>query len=201
MNKLCIHIVGMLTLLAMSSNLVGADREPVKAVVVAITLSQDRPADDEPKILAEPTIAVTVGRPFSFQNGGELKTKNGEDVIEFGTEFSGTVNECEGGLLLVAIKLAVSRPVTDAHNPDIDLVRTETLDLRTTMAAGQKKQIKCGQAQTLEIHLKPISTAVAELRHENSLRLLLEWPIHRSSASVGWTFDRAVERIEAQDKK
>lgn len=83
--------------------------------------------------------------------------------IEFGTRLRGTVNEHEGDSLLVAIKLAVGHPVMDACSPDVDLVRTETLDLRTTMIVGQKKRIDCGHSKLLEIHLKPIATVGDEL--------------------------------------
>jgi hypothetical protein len=88
-----------------------------------------------------------------------LNTKSGDDAIEIGTRVRGTVKQHEGDSLLVAIQLAVGHPVTDARNLDIDLVQTETMDLRTTMTVGQTRRINCGRSKMLEIHIEPITIA------------------------------------------
>jgi hypothetical protein len=118
-------------------------------------LSENSSTTGKRKILAEPTIAVTLGHPFSFHSGGELNTRNGGDAIEIGTRVRGIVNEHEGDSLLVAFKLAVGRAVMDARNPDTELVQTETLDLRTTMIVGKTKRIDCGRSKVLEIRVIP----------------------------------------------
>lgn len=158
MNKFCIYIAGALALLATSDGTAAADRESSEQVIVVIMFSEGPSAVGESKILAEPTFAVTLARPFSFHVGGKLNARNGEGAIEIGTRVRGTITKREGDSLLVTIQLAVGHPVRDASDPDTELVQTEMLDLRTTMTVGQKKRIKCGRSGILEIHIKPTST-------------------------------------------
>jgi hypothetical protein len=158
-NKLSIYILSTLVLLAASSVTIAAETAPSEQVIVAIVLHETPSATGQKKILAEPTIVVTLGRPFSLHVGGELNPRIGGDVIEIGTRMHGTVSGHEDGSLLVSFKLAVGHQVIDARDPDMDLVQTEMFDLRTTMTIGQKKRVNCGRSQLLDIQVKPILTA------------------------------------------
>lgn len=154
-------IIVVTALLMASSVVAAADTEPSRQVILKITLSESESRSVENRVLAEPTIAVMLGRPFSFRSGGELSSSssNGEDAIEIGTRVRGTVKKHDGDSLLVALQLAVGHAVMDACDPETTLAKTETLDLRTSMIIGQEKEFYCGRSQVLKIHVQSIPAA------------------------------------------
>ncbi|GAA4453107.1 serine/threonine-protein kinase [Novipirellula rosea] len=145
-----------------SMNVSAGNTDSSNQVILEMTLSEKLPTPGGNKVLAEPTMVVTLGKPFSYHVGGALNTSNGGDGLEVGTQVRGTVKKHTGESFLVELKLAVGHGLIDAGNPEMELVNTQALELRITMRTGEEKQFDCGNSRTLKIRVQPITTTNVE---------------------------------------
>lgn len=147
------------------SHALKAGDESSEQVILKFTLSEETPTTGENRVLAEPTMAVTLGKPFSFRAGGHHNASNGGEALEIGTHVHGTIEKHTGDSFLLVLKMAVGEGLMNADNPATQLAETQTLDVRTTMKAREEKQVKCGDSGILKIDLKPISLPKNESLH------------------------------------
>lgn len=146
--------------LPMASAVHAADGGSGTQVRVNITLDEES-ADEtrwlrarpDKKVLAQPHIVVTLGRPFSTLVGGELAGKNGGDGLEFGTAVRGKIERLGPDTLLVRLRLSLGHAVSIKQAPEIQLVRTTSFEVRAPMNIGKVTRIPCGESQTLEVEL------------------------------------------------
>ncbi len=153
MKTQCLLCVVFCASAAALSNTSAAPGDPGAGMMLSIKLLENATADSKARILAEPSIVTTIGRSFHFVAGGTLKPKTGGGELEIGTRISGTIERSPDGAVHVALKIRVGERVSQAGDPDTDLVRTETLDLRTVLRPGVTKRIKYSQSQSCEVRV------------------------------------------------
>lgn len=136
-----------------------ADSATGTQVRLNITL-YDESAEAGRKVLVEPDVVVTLERPFSFHVGGELRDENVEDGLEFGTRVRGKIERQGRTTLIVRLSLALGNAISVENAPDVQLVRTESVDIRAPMTIGKVTRIPCGKSQTLEV--EPVRVSAEE---------------------------------------
>lgn len=168
LNRLRFLAVCTIAMPLMASAIRAAEGTAETQVRVNITLYDESAAEAGRKILAEPDIVVMLGRPFKILVGGELGGKSGNDGLEYGTGVRGKIERQGPETLLVRISLALRHAVRIEDAPEIQLVRTETLDVRAPTTIGKVTRIPCGELQTLEIELLRLSADEPNARPESS---------------------------------
>lgn len=160
MKKLPTLLLCLFAPLVVSSSVTGAERGPTTQFIVSVTLEESSAGKEQ--VLAQPKLAVTLGRPFAFDIGSRAEADGREGVSGLGTRAHGKLVRSDDGALLVDMKLSVRRPIADPNAPDVDIVRADTIDFRAKVAAGHRKRIKCGESQTLELYLEPAPNEIDE---------------------------------------
>jgi hypothetical protein len=74
----------------------------VAQFILSIKISEKAPEGDQSKILAEPTMATTIGQPFSFKSAGTAKAKSGDGELEIGMHVTGKLESTENGMVRLA---------------------------------------------------------------------------------------------------
>ncbi|HAH43296.1 hypothetical protein [Gimesia sp.] len=109
--------------------------------------------NERPKGLAEFTILFADNEEIHYLAGGELPAAQGETPLEFGVKLTGKLKPLKQKRFRAALKLEVGERV-DSADPQTQLVRTETLEIRSNLERGVKKRIHCGGKQWLELLLE-----------------------------------------------
>ncbi|MCA9004633.1 MAG: hypothetical protein KDA70_05110 [Planctomycetaceae bacterium] len=106
--------------------------------------------NERPKELAELTILFTDNEEFHSLSGGELPAVQGEPPLEFGVKLTGKLKSLDQKRFRAVLKLEVGNHVY-SEEPQTQLVRTETIEIRSDLVNGVKKRIHCGGQQWLEL--------------------------------------------------
>lgn len=109
--------------------------------------------NEQPKELAELTILFADNEEIHSLSGGELPAAKGENPLEFGVKLTGRLKPLEQKRFRAALKLEVGERVI-SDDPQTQLVRTQTIEIRSDLERGVKKRIHCGGQQWLEILLE-----------------------------------------------
>lgn len=141
---------------AVVSYAVSGQNGPAPQMVLSIKVYEASDDGAEKKILAEPAIASISGRPFSFVSGGHHKTKAGEDDLEIGTRITGTFTRTGADTVQLVLDIRIGSAVSQKHEPKTDLVRTETIEIRTSLRPGQTKRLDCSRSQWCELTIDPV---------------------------------------------
>ena len=125
-------------------------------MVISIKVCEISGDESDRKILAEPTIATIPGRPFSFVSGGKVKSQTGDGDLEIGTRLTGNFERNLNGMVQLALKISVGKSVVQTSDPNSDLVKTETFDIRTVLRPSESKRLKCSDSQWCEVRIDPV---------------------------------------------
>jgi hypothetical protein len=125
-------------------------------MVISIKVCETAGEGSKQKTLAEPTIATIPGRPFSFESGGSVRTKTRDGDLDIGTRVTGTFERTRTGTVQLALKISFGVPVPQDDDPKTDLVKTETLDIRTALRPSETKRLKCSASQWCEVRVDPV---------------------------------------------
>jgi len=125
-------------------------------MVISIKVCEKAVEGSKQKILAEPTIATVPGRPFSFESGGKVKPKTGDGDLDIGTRVTGNFERTRTGTVQLALKIRIGFAVSQDEDPKTDLVRTETLDIRTVLRPGETKRLKSSASQWCEVRVDAV---------------------------------------------
>jgi hypothetical protein len=147
---LCTVLVAGITVLSGFAN---ADGSSDAAVVLEIRVCEKESRDSKVKILAEPTIAATIGRPFSFKSGGSAKSKTSDREFDVGTQLNGKVERTQAGGVQLDLRISIGSILSPADDQETDLVRTESLDIRTVLRPGEVKRLKYSDSQWCEVRV------------------------------------------------
>lgn len=150
---LCGLAIALIVALAHS---VSAQNNTNGQMVVSIRVCEKTLDGSKPKILAEPTIAAVPGRAFSFVSGGSVKTRAVGDDLDIGTRVTGKFNFTGTGRVQLALKVSVGFVISQDDDLETDLVKTETLDIRTVVRVGETKRFKCSATQSCDVRVDPI---------------------------------------------
>ncbi len=126
-------------------------------IILSIKISEKTPEAARLKILAEPIIATTAGRAFSYESGGTVKPKTGEGDLEIGTCVTGKWERTGNGAVQLALKISIGATVSQEDDPNTDLVRTETVEIRTFIRPGTTKRFNCSANQWCEISVDDVN--------------------------------------------
>lgn len=129
-----------------------ADTTETSQTFLEIKVCQQEPDDNSVLVRANQTLAVNMDRPFQFNAGGTIKPKHTKDEIPIGTRINGKLQSQRSGAceLALTIQIAEQRDVADE---EMDLVQSETIDLRTVIAVGQTKRVVYSVGKSIEITL------------------------------------------------
>ena len=165
LDRLCFLAVGTTTVLLMASAVRAEESASETQVRVNITLYEESEAETGKKVLADPDIVVTLGRPFSIRVGDQLASENGDDPLFFGTAVQGKIERQGSDALLARLSLAVGNAITIQDAPETQVVRRNTVEVRAPMAIGKVTRIRCGESQTLEVEIEAVRLPADELSH------------------------------------
>lgn len=150
---LCAIAIACIVALAHS---VSAQNNTNGQMVISINVCEKTADGSKPRILAEPTIATVPGRAFSFVSGGSVKTRAVGDELDIGTRVTGKLKRTPTGTVQLALKVSVGFAVSQDDDPETDLVKTETLDIRTVVRAGETKRFKCSATHWCDVRVDPV---------------------------------------------
>lgn len=111
--------------------------------------------DQRQKILAEPTIIADSGRSFSFKSGGKVQPKSFGDELEIGTQVNGKMERVADGVVRVTLTVQLSTTVGQEDDAATDVLKTDTVQLRSVFASGELKRVKCGERRWCEVRVEP----------------------------------------------
>jgi len=125
---------------------------------LVISIKAYETADEGPqqKVLAEPTLVTIPGRPFSYNTGGTLKTKTGDEDLSIGTRVTGTLTRTRTGTVQVALKVSIGDSVSQDDDPETDMVKTEIIDIRTIVKMGEVKRLKWSASRWCEVRVDSV---------------------------------------------
>ncbi len=155
MARRCLYVVlvfGMAAFAYSVSAQVNSNAQRVISIKVCETASKG----SKQKVLAEPTIVAVPGAPFLFESGGSAKTKAGDDDLDIGTRVTGSFEHMHTGTVQLSLKISIGATVSQDDDPRTDLVKTETLDIRTVLRPGETKRLKCSPSQWCEVRIDPV---------------------------------------------
>ncbi|MCA9014073.1 MAG: hypothetical protein KDA77_01965 [Planctomycetaceae bacterium] len=105
------------------------------------------------KVLAETALQVPPDRVLNSFSGGELPPIQGEAGLEFGVQVSGKIKPVAKSQFRIALKLQVGNRV-ESPDSETQVVRTQTVEIRSDLTTDVTKRIHCGGQQWLELRLE-----------------------------------------------
>ncbi|QDT30732.1 hypothetical protein [Gimesia panareensis] len=126
--------------------------DPVPAAgprFVSVKLCQQEPA----KVLAECTVQTTAAGKFDSRSGGTLPVVQGAPALSVGVRAAGTITPADRQQFHVALQLQVGNRVSSG-SAKTQVVRTETVEIRSLLQTGKTKRFPCGAGQLLELRLE-----------------------------------------------
>lgn len=108
---------------------------------------------EQKKVLAETTLQVPQSGVLNDYSGGELPPVQGEAGLEFGVQVTGTIKPAANDRFRIALKLQVGNRV-ESSDSETQVVRTQTVEIRSDLKSGVIKLIHCGGQQWLELCLE-----------------------------------------------
>ena len=142
--------------------LVGAEADPSDVapaqLLIEIKLFEQKTPEAAEKVYANPTLVATVGRPFRFHSGGAVRSKHGGEDLEIGTRVRGKVARAADNELKLLLTVSVGN-VCSVPGDDADVVRTETLDIRTKMASQETKKFRFSEIGWCSISVESFEEA------------------------------------------
>ncbi len=112
---------------------------------------------DGPRTLADPTVAVELGKPFLYLSGGERNSRFGEGRLESGTRMTGRIDPQGDDQYLVAMELKCGSLISrqdDPTNAQGEVVYSESIEIRTLMKMGQKLSFPCSGLNRCDVRLE-----------------------------------------------
>ena len=140
---------------ALSYSVSAQDNSNVQ-MVISIKVCDKAVQGSKPRILAEPTIATIPGCAFSFESGGSVKANAGDDDFDIGTRVNGKFERTGTGTVRLALKIRIGLIVPQEDDPKTELVRTETVEIRTVLRPGETKRLTCSASQWCEVTVDPV---------------------------------------------
>lgn len=151
---LCVALIVCITAFSYAAS--GQDKSGTQ-MILSIKISDKAPEAARLKIVAEPTIATTVGRAFSYESGGTVKPKTGDGNLEIGTRVTGKLERTGNGAVQLALKIRIGAAISQENDPNTDLVRTEAIEIRTVIRPGETKRFNCSANQWCEISVDDVN--------------------------------------------
>lgn len=105
------------------------------------------------KVLAETALQVSQNGLLNSTSGGELPPVQGEAGLEFGVQVTGTIKPAAKDRFRIALKLQVGNRI-ESPDSETQVVRTQTVEIRSDLKTGVTKRIHCGGKQWLELKLE-----------------------------------------------
>ena len=131
--------------------------KPGAQVIISAKLYENDTQSKQTKILSEPSVVAMVGRPFSVASGGEvIGSKPGDDDLRAGPHTSGRVSDTGGGAFRLAIKLELGSVVPVKGDADTNIVRTDSVDIRTALRPKETKKFKISDTRWCEVRVDPV---------------------------------------------
>lgn len=124
-------------------------------IMVSVRMCEKGKGESPPKVLAEPVIVAMPGRPFSFKAVAPLSPTIGDGDLDLGTRVNGKMVDPGDGSIQLDLKIAVSNRVPQASDAQTELVRTETLEIRTVLRPGKAKRFDYSDSRWCELRLDP----------------------------------------------
>ena len=125
-------------------------------LILEIKLFEQATPDLNEKVRSNPTIVVTVGRPFQFHVGGEIPSNHGGDDLLIGTQVRGRVDRAPNDQYRLALSIGVGKQLPHPGD-DADVVRTEMLDIRTKIASQKTKQFRYSYSEWCSVSLQSVA--------------------------------------------
>lgn len=154
--RLITSIAFMVLMCAANLSAHAADSNPSQ-LMLTIKLSERLTSNAEERTIANPTLVVTTERPFRFHVGGTLPSNHGGDDLTIGTRVHGKVEHGADGKYKVALTISVGEQ-SILSTDDADIVQTQTVDIRTTMASRQTKRFQYSTTTACSISLESVNT-------------------------------------------
>lgn len=132
-----------------------ADDNPNAQMVFTIKVWEAAEGSKQ-KILAEPTFATIPQRPFSFVSGGSVRPKTGDGDLDIGTRVTGNFERTRAGTVQLVLKMCIGEEISQDDDPESNLVRTETLDIRTILRPDETKRLKVSDSKWCEVRVDPV---------------------------------------------
>tara|TARA_R110002111_G_scaffold255157_1_gene321245 strand:- start:30492 stop:30941 length:450 start_codon:yes stop_codon:yes gene_type:complete len=108
---------------------------------------------EQKKVLAENTLQVPQTGELSDFSGGTPPSVQGEAALKVGVRVTGAIKPADQGRFRIALKLQVGSRV-ESPDPETQVVRTETVEIRSDLKTGVTKRFHCGGQQWLELRLE-----------------------------------------------
>lgn len=150
MARLSVWAVLTLCMVALSCSVWAQDNSS-RQMVISIKLCERAAEGSKPKVVAEPTIATVPGRAFLFETGGSVKDHAGDDGFDIGTRVNGTFERTGTGTVRLALEIRIGSTVPQACDPQTELFRTETVEIRTLLHPGQTKRLHFSAFQWCDV--------------------------------------------------
>jgi len=149
-------IAFMVLMCAANPSAHAADSNPSQ-LMLTIKLSERLSSNAEERTIANPTLVVTTERPFRFHVGGTLPPNHGGDDITIGTRVQGKVEHGADDKYRVALTISVGQH-SILSTDDADIVKPQTVDIRTTIASRETKRIPYSTTAACSISLESVNT-------------------------------------------
>lgn len=109
--------------------------------------------ETQKKVLAESTLQVPRNGVLDSRSGGALPPVHGEAGLEFGVQISGKIKPVAKSQFRIALKLQMGNRL-ESPDSETQVVRTQTVEIRSDLKTGELKRIHCGGQQWLELNLE-----------------------------------------------
>ena len=149
-----VAIVGVL--LVVAATILRTSAGPEKTTP-SITLTVRYGDPDESTTLADLSVLVEPGEPFLSISGGEMSSRFGEGRLEYGTRMKGRIDPQGDDQYVVAFDLKCGSLIhreEDPANAQAEIVRTESVEIRTTMKIGEKRSFSCSGLKRCDLRLE-----------------------------------------------
>ncbi len=107
---------------------------------------------DKTQVLANHTLTTSAEGKIDFNSGGELPHQDDEPTLCFGTRINGELTPIDRQSYRLSITMELGNPVV-SEDSTTQIVRSETLAIRTLLAPGKDTRIHCGGNRWIELHV------------------------------------------------
>ena len=143
--------LGFLLLTALCGIAVGADVLTPPSDIPQITIRYLDEANKS-KVLANYTLTASTEGKVDFNSGGELPSRDNESTLHFGTRISGKLISIDRQSYRLSITMELANLVV-SEDSATQIVRSESLAIRTVLATGEDTRIHCGGNRWIELHV------------------------------------------------